>query len=140
LFRPSAVASKADGTLAGQTRATAGREPTLRILTDLLFLLTVFGFVSTAVLQWELPPLLGAICFVALVGIRLWGRISGGGLSHVVRLTFLIGLPIASLMLFAATIERTGFPPTLAPLFAALVLAVAVYVLVGGRGRQPPAA
>jgi len=71
--------------------------------------------------------LVGLVLFVALMGV-------GGGIGHIIRLTFRVGIPVASPFTFAIVhgYDLEGIAGILLQLAPVLVALIGIYLMVAG--------
>jgi hypothetical protein len=65
---------------------------------DFVFLVSVVAGVMKLVLQGYIPASTGSMILLGLVAFRASARIFGGGISHFVRLTCRVAIPVASVL------------------------------------------
>jgi hypothetical protein len=111
------------------------------ILWDILFLVSVSVFVVGAVLKGYIPTGLAIYVLLAFLLFRVLGRAMGGGMNRAIRWAFHVGLPLASLAMFAVTFGN-GDPRQVTAVLTgmgSLVLVLfGLYVMLRGpftRGR-----
>lgn len=102
-------------------------------LWDSLFILTATLWILGLLAQGLIPLHFGAFALAGLVIFRAIGRGRGGHLGRLVRLVFVIGLPITSLWVFAITYgqgDPEGIMAILGALGALLMALIGLYLMV----------
>lgn len=88
--------------------------------------------------QGAISPSLVAVFLMLLVAFRAMGRGMGKGISRAVRLAFTVGLPFASLLMFALSVSQGNLKNTatiLGALGALILSLMGIYIMFRGFSR-----
>ena len=105
----------------------------MRLLWDLLLIISVMVWVLSLAQRGMISPshtaivLIGLVSFIALIRI-------GGGVGRIIRTTFRVGLPLASLLTFAVVYgyDVKGVINILLQLSPLVVVLLGLYLMFGG--------
>jgi len=105
----------------------------MRLLWGLLWIISLTVWVLPLADRGLISPshaavaLVGLVLFVALMGV-------GGGIGHLIRVMFRVGIPVASLLTFAIVhgYDLKGVASILLQLSPVLIALVGIYLMVAG--------
>lgn len=100
----------------------------MRYLWDFIIILSILPWILRLAAEGYISPRFVALVLVAIVFFRALGRGCGGGLGRLIRATFLMGIPIASLLTFTATLGGGSYREIASILSRIVVLFI---ILVG---------
>ena len=99
------------------------------LLWDLLFLVSISVFVMGSLMRGHISVGLAAFVLIGFVLFRAGTRALGGGMGRAIRWSFSVGLPLASLGMFAAAHGRGNAGETAAILAGMATLVIVLFGL-----------
>ncbi|MBT9168882.1 MAG: hypothetical protein DDT19_02232 [Syntrophomonadaceae bacterium] len=110
------------------------------MINDFIVIIFFLGLLLNLVMRGYIYPYFAVLALLLLISFRVTARLLGGGLGHLIRLSFTIGLPLLSLAILAIRYGQGDLRQTwlvLGLLTTLFLSSLAVYVMIWGSFSSP---
>ncbi|GFP43390.1 hypothetical protein HKBW3C_02520 [Candidatus Hakubella thermalkaliphila] len=110
------------------------------MINDFIVIIFFLGLLLNLVMRGYIYPYFAVLALLLLISFRVTARLLGGGLGHLIRVSFTIGLPLLSLAILAIRYGQGDLRQTwlvLGLLTTLFLSSLAVYVMIWGSFSSP---